>query len=98
MIGAGEARQDPNIVTGTFLLNNYYASVLFDTGADRSFISVEFSKLLDITPTLLEARYTIELPDGKLIKTNHILKGYTLELSGHKLHIDLMPVTLVALT
>ena len=29
-----EAREDPNVVTGTFLLNNHYASVLFDSGAD----------------------------------------------------------------
>ncbi|GJS91873.1 putative reverse transcriptase domain-containing protein [Tanacetum coccineum] len=27
----------PNVVTGTFLLNNRYASVLFDSGSDRSF-------------------------------------------------------------
>nr|GEV36653.1 hypothetical protein [Tanacetum cinerariifolium] len=27
---------DSNVVTGTFLLNNLYASILFDTGADRS--------------------------------------------------------------
>nr|GFB43691.1 hypothetical protein [Tanacetum cinerariifolium] len=30
---------DSNVVTGTFLLNNRYASIVFDTGADRSFIS-----------------------------------------------------------
>nr|GEY98511.1 hypothetical protein [Tanacetum cinerariifolium] len=34
---------DSNIVTGTFLLNNRYASILFDTGADRSFVSTAFS-------------------------------------------------------
>ncbi|GKE47017.1 putative reverse transcriptase domain-containing protein, partial [Tanacetum coccineum] len=28
---------DSNVVTGTFLLNNRYASILFDIGADRSF-------------------------------------------------------------
>nr|GEZ54726.1 transposon Ty3-I Gag-Pol polyprotein [Tanacetum cinerariifolium] len=33
----GEAVQDPNVVTGTFLLNNHYASILFDNGADGSF-------------------------------------------------------------
>ena len=42
MIGAGDARKDPNVVTGTFLLNNHYASILFDTGADLSFVSTEF--------------------------------------------------------
>nr|GEV92080.1 putative reverse transcriptase domain-containing protein [Tanacetum cinerariifolium] len=36
---------DSNVVTGTFLLNNRYASILFDTGADRSFISIAFSSL-----------------------------------------------------
>nr|GFA46892.1 hypothetical protein [Tanacetum cinerariifolium] len=30
---------DSNIITGTFLLNNLYASILFDTGVDRSFVS-----------------------------------------------------------
>nr|GFC03107.1 hypothetical protein [Tanacetum cinerariifolium] len=36
---------DSNVVMGTFLLNNRYASILFDTGADRSFISTVFSSL-----------------------------------------------------
>nr|GFC44163.1 putative reverse transcriptase domain, ribonuclease H-like domain, aspartic peptidase domain protein [Tanacetum cinerariifolium] len=31
---------------GTFLLNNRYASILFDTSADRSFISIAFSSLI----------------------------------------------------
>nr|GFD20902.1 hypothetical protein [Tanacetum cinerariifolium] len=34
---------DSNVVTGTFLLNNRYASILFDTGADRSFVATAFS-------------------------------------------------------
>nr|GFD26602.1 hypothetical protein [Tanacetum cinerariifolium] len=36
---------DSNVVTGMFLLNNRYASILFYTGADRSFISIAFSSL-----------------------------------------------------
>nr|GFA81468.1 putative reverse transcriptase domain-containing protein [Tanacetum cinerariifolium] len=39
---------------GTFLLNNRYASVLFDTGADRSFVSTAFSSLIDIITTTLD--------------------------------------------
>ncbi|GJZ95388.1 putative reverse transcriptase domain-containing protein [Tanacetum coccineum] len=57
---------DSNVVTGTFLLNNRYASILFDTGADRSFISTAFSSLIDIAPTLLENSYDVELADGKI--------------------------------
>ncbi|GJZ40951.1 putative reverse transcriptase domain-containing protein, partial [Tanacetum coccineum] len=36
-VGHAGTNPDSNVVTGTFLLNNRYASVLFDTGADRSF-------------------------------------------------------------
>ncbi|GJQ92630.1 putative reverse transcriptase domain-containing protein [Tanacetum coccineum] len=57
---------DSNVVTGTFLLNNHYASILFDTGADRSFISVAFSSLFNIAPTPLENSYDVELADGKI--------------------------------
>ncbi|KAI3828724.1 hypothetical protein L1987_02833 [Smallanthus sonchifolius] len=94
VIGAGEARNDRNVVNGMFLLNDHYAFVLFDTGADRSFISRELSSRLGINPTLLEHHYTVEIADGKVIEATHILKGCQLELSGHKLNIDLMPVTL----
>ncbi|GKC65753.1 reverse transcriptase domain-containing protein [Tanacetum coccineum] len=50
VLGGGDANPDSNIVKGTFLLNNHYAFVLFDSGADRSFVSTTFSTLLDITP------------------------------------------------
>ncbi|GJW61114.1 hypothetical protein Tco_0110449 [Tanacetum coccineum] len=63
MLGGGEALQDPNIVTGTFLLNNCYASVLFDMGVNRSFMPTTFSPLIDITPTAFDTKYTIELDD-----------------------------------
>ncbi|GKC71790.1 putative reverse transcriptase domain-containing protein [Tanacetum coccineum] len=42
-VGRAGTNLDSNIVTGTFLLNNRYASILFDTGADRSFVSTTFS-------------------------------------------------------
>ncbi|GJW95760.1 putative reverse transcriptase domain-containing protein [Tanacetum coccineum] len=62
----GKASRDPdsNVVTGMFLLNNRYASILFDTGADISFISSAFSSLINITPTPLENSYDVELADG----------------------------------
>ncbi|GJU56029.1 reverse transcriptase domain-containing protein [Tanacetum coccineum] len=42
-VGHVGTNPDSNVVTGTFLLNNCYASILFDTGADRSFVSTAFS-------------------------------------------------------
>ncbi|GJQ91551.1 putative reverse transcriptase domain-containing protein, partial [Tanacetum coccineum] len=83
---------DSNVVTGTFLLNNRYASILFDTGADRSFISTTFSSLIDIAPTPLENSYDVELADGKIVGIVTIIRGCTLNFSNHPFNIDLMPV------
>nr|GEU57533.1 putative reverse transcriptase domain-containing protein [Tanacetum cinerariifolium] len=60
----GTARTNPNsnVSTGTFLLNNRYASILFDTGTDRSFISTAFSSLIDIIPTTLDHGYDVDAP------------------------------------
>ncbi|GJX52024.1 putative reverse transcriptase domain-containing protein [Tanacetum coccineum] len=80
VLGGGDANPDSNVVTGTFLLNNHYAYVLFDSGADRSFVSTTFSTLLDIIPDALDVSYAIELADGRVSETNTIHKGCTLGL------------------
>nr|GEW10877.1 reverse transcriptase domain-containing protein [Tanacetum cinerariifolium] len=56
MMGAKEARQDPNVVMGMFSLNNHYATMLFDSGADYSFVSTTFVPLLDIELSSLEEK------------------------------------------
>nr|GEU34348.1 putative reverse transcriptase domain-containing protein [Tanacetum cinerariifolium] len=85
---------DSNVVTGTFLLNNRYASILFDTSVDRSFISTAFSSLIDIIPTPLGNSYDVELADGKIVGVDTIMRGCTLNLLNHSFNIDLMPVEL----
>ncbi|GJT13153.1 reverse transcriptase domain-containing protein [Tanacetum coccineum] len=73
-----EENGDSNVVTGTFLLNNHYASMLFDSGADKSFVSSTFSALLDIIPSTLDVSYAIGLADGRVTETNTVLRGCTL--------------------
>nr|GEY07220.1 hypothetical protein [Tanacetum cinerariifolium] len=68
-IGNTPMNSDSNVIMGTFLLNNRYASILFDTGADRSFISNAFSSLINIDPTPLGSNYDVELDDGKIISS-----------------------------
>ncbi|GJS44633.1 putative reverse transcriptase domain-containing protein [Tanacetum coccineum] len=84
----------PNVVTSTFLLNNRYASALFDSGFDRSFVNTRFSSLLDIKPIKIEDSHEVELADGSVVSTNTILKGCTLSLVNHIFEIDLMPIEL----
>ncbi|GKE71523.1 putative reverse transcriptase domain-containing protein, partial [Tanacetum coccineum] len=85
---------DSNVVTGTFLLNNHYKSILFDTSADRSFISTAFSSLINIAPTPLENSYDVELADGKIVRIDTIIRGCTLNFLGHSFNINLMHVEL----
>ncbi|GKF18066.1 putative reverse transcriptase domain-containing protein [Tanacetum coccineum] len=92
----GNASRDPdsNVVTGTLLLNNRYASILFDTGIDRSFISSAFSSLINIALTPLENSYDVELADGKIVGLDTILRGCTLNFLNHPFNIDQMPIEL----
>ncbi|GJU72124.1 putative reverse transcriptase domain-containing protein [Tanacetum coccineum] len=93
-IGGGRANPDSNVVTGTFLLDNCYASMLFDSGADRSFVSSTFSALLDVAPSTLDTSYAVELADERVSETNVVLRGCTLGLLGHSFNIDLMRIEL----
>ncbi|GJY61766.1 putative reverse transcriptase domain-containing protein, partial [Tanacetum coccineum] len=92
--GNKNGNKSGNHTGGTFLLNNRYASMLFDSGADRSFVSSTFSALLDVAPSTLDTSYAIELADGRISETNVILRGCMLGLLGHPFDIDLMPVEL----
>ncbi|KAJ9567011.1 hypothetical protein OSB04_002977 [Centaurea solstitialis] len=91
VIGAEEARQNPDVVTGTFLLNNYPATVLFDSGADRSFVSLEFRPKINKKSQNLKEDHIIEYSNGELVRANKIRKC-TLGLAGKDFSIDLIPI------
>ncbi|GJV12604.1 putative reverse transcriptase domain-containing protein [Tanacetum coccineum] len=93
VVGNAGANPD-NVVAGTFLLNNLYAYILFDTGADQSFVSTAFSSQIDITPSTLDHYYDVELADRRIIGLNTILSGCTLNFLNHPFNINLMPVEL----
>nr|GEV54050.1 hypothetical protein [Tanacetum cinerariifolium] len=84
----------PNVVTGTFMLNNRYAFVLFDSGFDRSFVDTRFSVMLDIDLIKIGASYEVKLADRWVASTNTVLKGCTLNLVNHIFEIDLIPIEL----
>ncbi|GKG00200.1 putative reverse transcriptase domain-containing protein [Tanacetum coccineum] len=79
-VGRAGTNPDSNVITDTFLLNNHYASVLFDTGADRSFVSTAFSSQIDIAPSTLDHYYDVELADERIIGLNAIIQCYPTSL------------------
>nr|GEX93941.1 putative reverse transcriptase domain-containing protein [Tanacetum cinerariifolium] len=88
------AHQDPNVVTGKFLLNYRPARTLFDSGADRSFVSISFASMLNIPLITLDTTYNIEMADGNLISTNTIIQRCTITLLNQPFEIDLMLIKL----
>ncbi|GKA46691.1 putative reverse transcriptase domain-containing protein [Tanacetum coccineum] len=66
MLKDRNAQQDPNVVTGMFLLNQHLVKVLFDSGADRSFISISLASKLNIPSITIDTFYDIEMADENL--------------------------------
>ncbi|GJR37988.1 putative reverse transcriptase domain-containing protein [Tanacetum coccineum] len=91
-INAADALQDPNVVTSTFSVNDYFATVLFDSGADFSFISANFAPLLNVKPEIVNLDFVIEVADGKKVEVDRIICDCKLELGNSLFIIDLIPL------
>nr|GEU53980.1 hypothetical protein [Tanacetum cinerariifolium] len=48
--------------------------------------------VIDIKPVKLNSSYEVELADEKVVSTNSVLRGCTLNLLGHLFNVDLMPI------
>nr|GEX33357.1 hypothetical protein [Tanacetum cinerariifolium] len=83
-----------NVVAGTFLLNDHYAYILFDSGAKKSFVSSAFTPFIDFTPTYLNTSYEVELADGKAVSTNTVLRGCTLAMYDHHCYEKIVRIPL----
>ncbi|XP_023741612.1 uncharacterized protein LOC111889700 [Lactuca sativa] len=92
VIGGREAVQDPSVVSGTFLIDNLYAMILFDFGADRSFITLVFRKFLSHESSKLKEIYEVEIANGQTEKTHEILENCLLTLNNYLFHVNLMPM------
>ncbi|KAI3683188.1 hypothetical protein L1987_83688 [Smallanthus sonchifolius] len=93
-INANEAQANNDVINGTFLVNNHYASILFDTGADRSFVSLIFESRLAKQRTKLDNSYSVEIANGKSITINSVIRDCNLELNNHEFSVDLLPMQL----
>ncbi|GJW15472.1 reverse transcriptase domain-containing protein [Tanacetum coccineum] len=94
MLRDRNAHQNPNVVTGMFLLNQHLVRVLFDSGADKSFVSISLASKLNISPITIDTFYNIEMADENLVSINTVIQGATLTLLNQPFKIDLMPIKL----
>ena len=79
-------------MTGTFLVNDHYASVLFDSGADRSFVSLEFRPLISLGSQLLQDSFTIEYANGQKFESLDVISNCSITLADKVFPINLIPI------
>ncbi|MFS7963841.1 putative aspartic peptidase domain superfamily [Helianthus anomalus] len=94
VLGQGDARNDPNVVMGKFLLDDIYVTVLFDLGADTSYISLKVNQLLKRAPTPLNTKRVVEIANGKSLEATHVVRGCNIVLASQDFSIDLIPIVL----
>ncbi|GJW78392.1 putative reverse transcriptase domain-containing protein [Tanacetum coccineum] len=94
MLRDRNAHQDPNVITGVFHLNQHLARVLFDSKADKSFVSISLASKLNIPPITIDTFYNIKMADENLVSTNTVTQGVTLTLLNQPFEIDLMLIKL----
>ncbi|KAF5798016.1 putative nucleotidyltransferase, Ribonuclease H [Helianthus annuus] len=90
-----EARMIPDVIAGTFLVNDIFAKVLFDSGANQSFINTSFCKLLNQSLTKLPQECLVETANGETVRISEILQEARIEIFNQKFIANLYPMNLV---
>ncbi|XP_076929588.1 uncharacterized protein LOC143594059 [Bidens hawaiensis] len=91
---AQEATMVPDVIAGTFLINNVYAKVLFNSGANQSFINTKFCQALNQPLSKLHQVCTVEMADGNSIRIHEVLQEENIDLLGNQFKANLLPMNL----
>ncbi|KAL0553669.1 hypothetical protein IC582_007570 [Cucumis melo] len=89
-----EAEDAPDVITGTILICNVPADVLFDPGATHSFVSSIFLTKLNRMLEPLSEGLAIYTPVGDVLLVNEVLRNCEVLVEGISLLVDLLPLEL----
>ncbi|KAI3745933.1 hypothetical protein L6452_08345 [Arctium lappa] len=89
-----EAKETADVVSGTFLLNSLAAKVLFDSGVNFSFVSLDFCKGLNMPTSTLSDALVVEIANGEWVILREVLEGCRLDISGELFEVDLLPMAI----
>ena len=89
-----DAVQNSDVVAGTLSVNFVPAKVLIDSGATRSFISREFSQLLNCSSCLLKEVLVIETANQDRTPVDQVFPDCEIEILGHRFRSNLIPFKL----
>ncbi|KAI3798061.1 hypothetical protein L1987_33329 [Smallanthus sonchifolius] len=89
-----EARGNPDVVSGMFLVNDEHAAILFDSGASKSFISNNFCRKLDCSIDTIVKAFSVETDVGRNSTVFQVTEDCMIEIEGHKFPSRLYLLTL----
>ncbi|XP_076926349.1 uncharacterized protein LOC143589480 [Bidens hawaiensis] len=90
MLDTQKAADIPDVITGTFPINNVYARMLFDSDANQSFIDHKFCSLLYTPLVKLNDHLEVETANGELIKITEALGNATISLASYDIPVRLL--------
>nr|GEW41990.1 putative reverse transcriptase domain-containing protein [Tanacetum cinerariifolium] len=93
-MNTNDVMKTSDVVSGTFLINNIYANVLFDSDANRSFVSASFCHYLNNDACRLDRAFIVETTNGEEVKIFEIFEDCLINIDGNKFLIRLMPMHL----
>ncbi|TLX70046.1 hypothetical protein E9993_22625, partial [Labilibacter sediminis] len=86
-----DARRDDEVIFGTFLVNSMPASVLFDPGSSRSFVSIQFCAKFVLPRSPLGFIMTIDVAVGDSITVGEKFDGCSILISDVTFPLTLIP-------
>ncbi|XP_022015114.1 uncharacterized protein LOC110914635 [Helianthus annuus] len=93
-ITSEEAKSQPNVVSGIFLLNSIPVYILFDTGVTMSFISSEIVQHPSFKIERLPMPLEVEITDSKIYMLHEICRNCKFIMEDEGFEIDLIPMVL----
>ncbi|KAI3706879.1 hypothetical protein L6452_24918 [Arctium lappa] len=89
---AEEAVEIQDVVTGTFPIDSIFSKVLFDSGANRSFVSPNFVHKLHVKPKKLSQGFEVEVADDSRVLVGEVYDGCSIDIDGHIFPLRLYPM------
>ncbi|XP_023737093.1 uncharacterized protein LOC111885032 [Lactuca sativa] len=88
------AMEEADVASGSFIVNDLPANILFDYRANYSFISHKFGRRVVFHVGKLDSTLVIDVASEKFIQVSDCIKNIVIDLNGNKFHEELLPIEL----
>nr|XP_043611613.1 uncharacterized protein LOC122583254 [Erigeron canadensis] len=86
-----QARNTDDVVTGTFLVYNVPMRILFDLGANRSFVAIRMIHVIPVSKSCLENALQVEVGNGRMELVKEVYRGCEIKISLELFQANLIP-------